>query len=365
MPPPPQRSEIRLLDASINRAAEGIRTVEEVARFLLDEAALTQTLKSIRHDLQTAIATLPRNDRLSARDTAGDVGTTAATDAEYDRPDVASVVAAAAGRVTESLRVIEEIGKTISGASVGLGASVENLRYRFYDAAAAVELAVTRNDRRRRLADAAVYGLVDTSSDGDAFAARLRHLYAAGVDVLQLRDKSVDDDALWRHAVIGAAIAAEVGKLWIINDRADIAVASGADGVHVGQDELPPRAVRTVVGHDRLIGLSTHNLDQVQSSLCEPVDYIGCGPVFPSRTKAFDSHTGVAWLAEVARTYPRPAFAIGGIDQTNVDQIFAAGIGRVAVTAVLDGDVKGFVERCRRNPPPPLPPSEPASSEPI
>ena len=342
-------STIRLLDASINRAAEGMRTIEEVARFILEEPSLCQTLKSLRHDLQTTANAIDRASRLSSRDTAGDVGTKTTTATEHSRSNIAAVVAAATGRTAESLRVAEEISKTLANSEAGLSQSFESLRYRFYDIAAAVELACGRLDRRQRMGQARVYGLIGAADSDEALVTRMRRLYDGGVDVLQLRDKNVDDRTLYRRAVAGAAVATEAGKLWIINDRADIAAAAGADGVHIGQEEIPPAAARRVVGPECLVGLSTHDLAQVQSAVTQSVDYIGCGPVFPSSTKHFDTHTGVAWLTEVDRCYSKPAFAIGGIDCSNIDKIVETGIGRVAVTAILaegrEADLKRLVEK--------------------
>ena len=122
-----------------------------------------------------------------------------------------------------------------------------------------------------------------------------------------------------------------------MNDRADIAVACGADGVHVGQEELSVADARRILGPEKLIGVSTHNLDQAQAAVLEGADYIGVGPVFASQTKSFSQHVGPGLVKEICDEVSLPAFAIGGIDLTNADQVAAAGCGRVAVTAVFSG----------------------------
>ncbi len=124
-----------------------------------------------------------------------------------------------------------------------------------------------------------------------------------------------------------------------MNDRADLAVAADTDGVHVGQDELPAPEVRQIVGAKRLVGVSTHSIQQAREAVVQGADYIGCGPVFPGRTKQFDAFVGTTLLDQVATEIELPAFAIGGIDASNVGQVIAAGIRRIAVTgAIRDAD---------------------------
>ena len=120
-----------------------------------------------------------------------------------------------------------------------------------------------------------------------------------------------------------------------MNDRADIAVAAGAQGVHVGQEELPVEAVRRVVGSELLIGVSTHNLDQVRSAVADGADYIGCGPTFPSQTKAFDAYPGLDFLRAAAAETTLPAYAIGGITLEQLETVLATGIHGVAVSQAI------------------------------
>ena len=329
----------RILDASWNRAAEGLRCLEEYARFVLDDASASGELKSLRHDLAATLARFPRSKLLAARDTVSDVGTTIEGAAEYDRQSLGSVVAAAASRTAQSLRVLEEYGKTIDATTAR---EIERLRYRCYTIGADLESRSTQNERQQRLSSASLYVLIDAGDSSQQFAARVRLLYEQGVDLLQLRDREVDDRTLVERSRVGSEIAREWGGLFIVNDRADIALAAAADGVHVGQDELPAKFARQIVGSDRLIGISTHSLDQAQQAVADGADYIGCGPVFPGRTKAFDEYVGTAFLEEVSREIKLPAFAIGGINQSNVAQVCAAGVKRIAVTgAVRDADDVG------------------------
>lgn len=346
----------RMLDASLNRAAEGLRTIEEVARFIVEDAPAASACKTLRHDLAVVAACVPRGDLLRGRNTAGDIGTTMTGGGESSRESVAAIVAAAAGRTSQSLRLIEETMKLSSitdrlksvasgHSNVGPSALVESIRYRFYDVAAKVELMLADQPRRERLNRCLVYGLITADDSPQSFCRNIDRLLDAGVMVLQLRDRNVTDRTLLERARIGAKQTRRRGGLFIVNDRADIAVASDADGVHVGQDELPPAAVRKIVGPDRLLGLSTHDIDQVRDAADQPVDYIGCGPVFESRTKSFQSHTGASWLNQVSAVFAKPAFAIGGIKIDNVSSVIQTGIGRIAVAGALDDQAADLVDR--------------------
>ncbi|TWU58696.1 Thiamine-phosphate synthase [Rubripirellula tenax] len=326
------RATYRILDASTNRALEGLRTMEEWARFAIDDPAMSSELKSIRHLVAGAIGRLPRTSLLLARDTPGDVGTQISLPTEMSRASVASVVAAAAARTAQSLRVIEEYGKTID---TELAAQIEQARYRTYTVASRLELTLPGDDRRRRLQDASLYVLVDAGRDDASFGDAARSLYQNGVDVLQLRDHDADDRTLLERARLGSVIAGQCGGLFIVNDRADLAFAAGADGVHVGQEELPVADARRILGPTKLIGLSTHSIEQARDAVAAGADYIGCGPVFAGHTKSFDHYVGPALLEQVSAEIALPAFAIGGIDLTNVDQVTSAGIHRAAVTGAV------------------------------
>lgn len=332
------RTVLRILDANANRAGEGLRTLEEFARFILDDHNLTDCLKTHRHDLAIAMGRWNRLQLIESRDTPGDVGTRVTTASEQSRADLSEVVAAATTRTQQALRCLEEYGKTTDPE---FAASIESIRYQCYATFRDLELKVASvNDRSRKIREARLYALIACEPDAERLEARIDELVDAGVDVIQLRDSSVDDRTLYQQATLGAVIAKRRGILWIINDRADIAVAAGADGVHVGQEEVPVDAVRRVVGRDRLVGLSTHDIEQVREAARTTADYIGCGPTFPGKTKSFDHFPGCEFLKQVSeeeRTgdHNLPAFAIGGIGLENIEKVAQSGIGRVAVTGAL------------------------------
>jgi len=331
----PDRDQIplfRMIDASLNRAAEGLRSLEEIARFVLADSTLTSQLKSLRHDLQAATATLSRQSLLEARDTESDVGTSIRGAGEYHRSNLLDILIAAASRTQQSLRVIEEASKAIDSR---IATSVEQIRYQSYTICSHLEQRCRDRSRRDRLVNAHLYVLIDAARDSSAFCQIVEQLCEAGVDVLQLRDREHDDRTLIERARLGTEIARRHDAIFIMNDRADLALAAETDGVHLGQEELPVEVARQILGADKLIGVSTHELTQALQAVEQGADYIGCGPIFSGRTKTFDSYLGTNWLKTIAGQIDIPAFAIGGIDHTNVDQVVDAGINRIAVTGAI------------------------------
>lgn len=333
----------RILDANANRGIEGLRVVEEYVRFVLDDAHLTRLLKQLRHDLASTLAKLPEATRQASRDTAQDVGTSIATTAEYERRDLAHVVAANQKRVEQSLRSLEEFAKLIDA---NVAQEFEALRYRAYTLAKALN---GTEQARARLTDASLYVLVDGRSSTDEFTAIARELVDAGVDIIQFRDKALGDKPLLERARQLRALTWGTKTLFVMNDRPDLAVLSRADGVHVGQEELSVKDVRAIVGTRMLVGVSTHSIEQARAAVLAGASYIGCGPTFPSTTKSFDAFPGLDYLHQVAAEIQLPAFAIGGITDKNLSTVLATGIRRVALRGQLlnSTDLKRNVSRLR------------------
>jgi len=349
---------LRILDASLNRAGEGLRVVEDYVRFVLDDVHLTEQFKTLRHDLASAGAALPLPERHAARDTLEDVGTEVTTPSETRRTEAWDVCVASLERVKQSLRSMDEYSK-LAGQDVS--APFEALRYRLYTLEAA--LGRTR-DALERLADVRLYVLVDGRQSEAEFAGLVEQLVAAGVDAIQIRDKGLSDRelvararllhriALQPRALPGGQFArrcaspknprAEPGaamtrSLVIVNDRADIAAIVDADGVHLGQDDITVKDARAIVGPRKLIGVSTHSIEQARKAVLAGANYIGVGPTFPSATKSFEDFPGLGLLKQVAAEIRLPAFAIGGITEENLSDVLAAGFRRIAVSsAVID-----------------------------
>jgi thiamine-phosphate pyrophosphorylase len=318
----------RILDANANRAREALRVVEDYCRFVLDDAFLSRQLKQLRHDLVEALETLPVN-LLTARDTPGDVGTRIATEHEQHRHSLGAVVRANLKRLQEAMRSLEEFGKV---ASPALGRTLEQLRYRVYTLEQAI---LTGSEARRRLVDARLYVLLSGSGCSAALDWTLREAASGGAQIVQLREKNLSDRALLDRARQVRRWTREAGVLFIVNDRPDIARLAEADGVHVGQDDLSVRGARRVFGPDALIGVSTHDLDQVRRAVLDGASYLGVGPTFPSGTKEFPEYPGLDFVRQVAAETSLPAFVLGGVTPDNVGAVLAAGARRVAVSQAI------------------------------
>ncbi len=319
----------RVLDAAANRAREAMRVIEDYTRFVLDDLHLTAQLKAMRHELAEHLAAVPEAARLAARDTPGDVGTGLMLPGEASRHSLAAVAAANFKRLQEALRSLEEYGKL---ASSELGQACESLRYRCY----AMERAVfVTQSSSRRLANVRLYVLIDGRSSPEEFAHLATRLIEAGAHALQLRDKRLDDRTLAARGLLLRNLTRGSETLCIINDRPDIASLVQADGVHVGQEELPVGQARRLLQPGALVGLSTHSLEQARQGVLVGADYLGVGPVFPTPTKKFAHYLGVEPLRAVAAEIRLPWFAIGGIGPGNIDQVLAAGASRVAVGSAV------------------------------
>jgi thiamine-phosphate pyrophosphorylase len=328
-PKPTSAATLRILDAEANRAAEGLRVVEDYVRFVLDDRHLTGLAKQLRHDLVATLAPVAMADRLAARDSQADVGTMLANPPESARGDAADVAAASFSRLEQALRSLEEYGKLVDPALAG---PIEKIRFRVYTLQRAVGITA---DSLGSLTAARLYVLIDGCADEATFAALVETLVGAGVHIIQLRDKKLPDPVLLARARILRELT-RLGKIiFIMNDRPDLAVLSGADGVHVGQEELNVKDARTIVGPRALVGLSTHNIEQARRAILDGANYIGVGPTFPSGTKKFESFAGLDFVRAVAAEISLPAFAIGGITSENVSQVISAGLRRVAVSGAI------------------------------
>ena len=180
---------------------------------------------------------------------------------------------------------------------------------------------------RERLSTARLY-LVCPARERDWLQAAIR----GGVDLIQLRDKALDDAGL----IAASRAFRDSGALFILNDRPDLVEACGADGVHVGQDDTSPAAARRLVGPDRIVGRSTHAPEQAAAAAADPdVDYLAVGPVHETPTKPGRPAAGLAYVAHAAEAIGKPWFAIGGLDAGNVHEVVEHGATRIVVVRAI------------------------------
>jgi thiamine-phosphate pyrophosphorylase len=190
-------------------------------------------------------------------------------------------------------------------------------------------------ERRTRLAAARLYLVCDAKPDGSELPDLLRAAVAGGVDIVQLREKLLPDDELLAVAHASSALTRQLGTLLIVNDRPWVAEKAGADGVHVGQDDMPVAQVREVVGPEMLVGLSTHSPEQIDAVDANLVDYIGVGPIHETPTKPGRPAVGLELIRYAAANATVPFFAIGGLDAGNLTEALDAGASRVCVLRAI------------------------------
>jgi thiamine-phosphate pyrophosphorylase len=319
----------RILDASANRAREGLRVVEDFVRFALDDPLLTRRIKEVRHRLADALKGLDPELLLGSRDTRGDVGTHIMTVSEQTRENPRAVLMANFKRTGEALRSLEEYGKLVD---VWISGRFEVLRYDVYTLE---KLTLTALAARKGLDGVNLMVLVGGLPTFGDLTWIVGEALGGGAGAIQLREKGLPDRELLKRAREVRIMTAQAKALFIMNDRPDLARLAGADAVHLGQEDVTLRDARRVVGSSMLIGLSTHDRSQLEKAVLEGAGYLGVGPVFTSATKEFDDLAGLGYVAQAADSSSLPWFAIGGITEANLDQVLDAGARRIAVSSAV------------------------------
>ena len=361
----------RILDASFNRAREGLRVMEDVARFVIDDASLCARLKQARHDLCETTGQLAGgvSGLQSHRDTAGDVGTDISTDSEMSRSGVRDVAIAASRRVAESFRSMEEWSKVVQGSPSppaplpggavcakplpdGRGSDqspalqhmaprFEALRYRVYDIERDL-IAALGAGRTSFCGWSLCVLMTESLCVHHDWMTVARFALEGGADCVQLREKELPDRELVLRARNLVDLANEHGAAVVINDRVDVAMLAGAAGVHVGQDDVSVRDIRRLAGDDLLVGVSASTMDQAIAARRDGADVCGVGAMFSTTTKQKDSIAGPGLLRDYLSVTPPlpPALAIGGINESNIGELVEAADGRsfgVAVSSCVCG----------------------------
>ncbi len=329
----------RILDANFNRAREALRVAEDCGRFALNDPAVTAMAKNLRSDLKEILTAMPAEQFIISRDTPGDIGTELSSPTEMKREGLGDVAIAACKRLTEALRTIEEYSKFVSPESV---LKIERMRYNGYT----LEQRLTEKLLARpRFKNVRLYALITSKMlclDGGPRTGCVRdsarEALAGGADVIQLREKGIHDAEFLALAAELRKLTDEMGKLLIINDRADIAAMVGADGVHLGQHDLPIAETKRLLRPGAIVGRSTHTVAQARAAMLEGADYIGVGPMYETQTK-ISAETGPLVGPDLIRQLKDqisiPMVAIGGINVDNVGEVISAGAQCVAVCSSI------------------------------
>lgn len=323
----------RIIDANCNRICEGLRVAEDFARFVFKKEALTQKIKTLRHQfIKTLSELLGEKNKLLIiyRDSETDMGRNVTFDYPKSPLNEISILQANFRRAEEALRVLEETMPLLTD-NVSSSNQFKTFRFQLY----ALEKELIETLPKIKLTKAPLCVIYDSVLVGKrADEELIPALIAGGATMIQLRDKiSSTKEFLERAKKIKEIINSDSKNVsFIINDRADIALAVDADGVHLGQLDLPIKVARKIVGIEKIIGVSVSTVDEAILAEKEGADYLGVGPIFSTTTKLNVSQAlGVGIITEVKDRIHIPFYAIGGINYENLKEVINAGATRVAI----------------------------------
>jgi thiamine-phosphate pyrophosphorylase len=326
---------LRIIDANCNRIGEGLRFIEDVARFTLDDASLSQQLRTMRHSIIKSINELGIR-LISERNADTDVG--ANRRLINQQQDLPSLITANAKRAEEGLRVIEELSKLPEINQTLASNEFQKARFNLYTFEQKLLSRILRRQKITRLTG--IYVILDTKilAGKDEIKAATQAI-SGGAKILQLRDKHHKKRRLITMAQELKDLCHKSDILFIINDHLDVALAVDADGLHIGQEDVPLTVARREMPIDKIIGCSATNLKQALKLETEGADYIAVGAVYPTSTKTNASIVGIEFLKQIKQKVTLPIVAIGGIDKDNIREVISAGADAVAVvSAVLQQD---------------------------
>ena len=323
--PPTNNRIAQLIDANLDRAREGLRVMEDWCRFGLKRNDFSIKIKDLRQQLGLHHHSIYRKARLTSEDPAMGVS----HPAQKKRSTPEDIFIANSSRVQEALRVIEEFTRI---TDPNLSEVASNLRYETYEIEIKVLNAKEGIDKRKILQDCSIC-LVTTNKEG--LKEIVSNALEAGVKIVQYREKFLNDNEKLNQAKDLAYLCKKYNSLFIVNDRIDIALAVDADGIHLGQTDLPTKTARELLGYEKIIGRSTQCLEDIRNAEEEGCDYIGIGPIFPSKTKKKLNPIGIDNLRKGLDKTLLPAFAIGGINSSNLDKLSQIDNLRIAVSDAI------------------------------
>jgi len=329
-----ERAVFRIIDANFNRAREATRLMEEYCRFALNSSELSNRAKTLRHRICDTVARLDANIIITARNVHTDVGRGMTVQGQLVRRNLQDCFTAAAKRLTEALRVLAETTQTLKP---DVAKVLEQLRF---DAYSLEKDTLTKSSTAKRFSSVRLYVLINaTAGSTDSQILRLSAAcVAGGADCIQLRAKGIIDKKTYELAGKIVILCKKAGVISIVNDRVDIAAAVGADGVHLGQDDLPLEQGRKLQLEPMIFGISTHSIDQLKSAIDQRPDYVSLGPAFATGTKPGAAPAGPKYINDAMRLLADTAIghvAIGGITVDNIEEVIRAGAKNIAVCAAV------------------------------
>jgi len=324
---------LRIIDANLNRIGEGLRLLEDLARLLLNDATLTQQLKTMRHELVTSDWSF-NQQLLQSRDSESDVGINIEAPEQAEPKELPLAVVANARRIQEALRTLEELAKIPDTTSKLDSDKFKQARFSLYTMERTLLSKLLRKDKIRSIPG--LYVIIDTQAlKGRSHIEVASQAIHGGAKAVQLRDKPQSKKELLSIAQELRSLCTEHNVLFIMNDYLDLALASDADGLHLGQDDLPIKVARKLLPMDKILGCSTTTVDQAITAESEGADYIAAGSIYPTSSKETAKVVGLERLLQIRQAISLPLVAIGGITKDNTAEVLAAGADSVAVISTI------------------------------
>lgn len=316
----------RIADVNYNRLNESLKLLEDFIRFSLENRSLLASVRLIRARFLSVKKRIPVADIIDARASRSDLGRSPAFDRRTKRTSEDIVIANLA-RAKESARILEEIVRT---RDVRSGVLMKDIRFRLYDLEGGLYAAASRRF------DPSLYVVIDENYVTPSRLERdVKTMVRCGVTMLQLRVKDLPDRTFLRYAERIMAVLEGTRVVFIVNNRADIARACGAHGLHIGQHDLPVRVIRDLIGDQRIIGVSARTVTRARQAERGGADYLGVGSIYATRTKKDARVIGLKGLHRICNAVSIPVVGIGGIDAQHRRSVLNAGASGIAVSSYV------------------------------
>ncbi|MCX7994392.1 MAG: thiamine phosphate synthase [candidate division WOR-3 bacterium] len=322
----------QILDVNLNRLTEALKLIEDYIRFELKKPAILEKVRNLRYNfflLKKSISTI---DIVSSRQSASDLGRKPDFDS-VPREKELDIIMANFTRAKESARIIEEILRMKDRSASRV---MKRIRFGIYD----LEKIVL--EMKEKKFNPRLYAIIDEKYLGKMPLDKMvKTLQDNGATMIQLRIKSLPDKTFYRYAEKIKRLLTNPEIKFIINNRIDIAIGVDADGVHLGQNDIPLVKARKIAGEKFIIGISAHNLNEAQRAQKNGADYLGVGAVYPTQTKLDARCCGLNLIRQLRKKIFLPIIGIGGINDKNYKEVLRAGADGVAVASYLfEGNLK-------------------------
>lgn len=343
------RKLFRIIDANVNRAYEGLRALEDMARYDYNSKSVAEGLRILKGNIRNSILEY-RSDCLSQRGSVHDIMLSASQGHDAGRKKSAlQLLKENFKRVQEALQSIEDTLKLVDRYE--LSKVYEGYRFTAYNLEKEFYGLYFRTFKKEKL-DTDLYCLTaEEYSLGRSNIEVVKAMLSAGIKIIQYREKEKKMLYKYKECVKIRELTYDAGATFIVNDDLDLAMMVGADGVHIGQDDLPLEKVRELVGEEMIIGVSTHSPQQAQDAIAKGADYIGVGPIFSTKTKKdVCAPVGFEYLDYAVNNVNIPFVAIGGIKEHNITEIKARGAKMIAMVTEIVGaeNIEKKIERIRK-----------------